>query len=138
MSKWSKLKKEVDELMDPKLKFQIYSNAYNIGYTLPVPRFWITINKEIIWDWPRDFIEQEGWYFYEEAKKLSQLLRYYIDTPAAELLIREYDDRFNLVPVLLACDRRIGKRRLNKMLEEERFSGYADIICRRLNKEPAT
>ena len=136
MSRWSKLKKEVDDLMDPKLKFQIYCNAYNIGEALPIPRFWITISREIVWDWPKDFIEQDGWYFYNEAKNLSQLLRVYIDTPVAELLSREYDDRFKLVPLLLVCDRRIGKRRLNKMLEEERFAQYADIIFKRLNKEP--
>ena len=139
MSRWSKLKKEVDDLMDPKLKFQIYCNAYNIGECTRLPRFWVTLEKQIIWDWPTNFMSDDGyWYFYDVARRTTKLLRSYIDTPVAELLSREYDDRFKLVPVLLVCDRRIGKRRLNKMLEEERFSRFADIICMRLNKEPAT
>ena len=139
MSRWSKLKKEVEDLMDPKLKFQIYCNAYNIGECTRLPRFWVTLYKQIIWDWPTNFMSDDGyWYFYDVARRTTKLLRAYIDTPVAELLSREYDDRFKLVPVLLVCDRRIGKRRLNKMLEEERFARYADIIYKRINREPAT
>lgn len=139
MSRWSKLKKEVDDLMDPKLKFQIYCNAYNIGECTRLPLFWVTLDKQIIWDWPSNFMSDDGyWYFYDVARRTTKLLRAYIDTPVAKLLSREYDDRFKLVPVLLACDRRIGKRRLYKMLEEERFLPYADIIYKRLNKETAT
>lgn len=99
----------------------------------------VTLDQYIIWDWPSNFISDDGyWHFYDVARSTTKLLRAYIDTPVAELLSKEYDDRFKQIPVLLICDRRIGKRRLNKMLEEERFARYADINCKRLIKEPAT
>ena len=63
MKRWIKLKRDVESLMAPKLDFRIYANAYSIGDTIPVPRFWITIGGKIIWDWPKDFMNQEGRYF---------------------------------------------------------------------------
>ncbi len=47
---------------------------------------------------------------------ISKLIREYIDTPKGELFTKEFADKFNLIPILLACDRRIGKRRLKLLL----------------------
>ena len=119
--------------MSSKLDFKIYANAYNIGECIPTPRFWITVGGKIIWDWPKDFMKQEGWYFYDSAKKISQLLREYINTPNAELLTRQFDDAFSLIPVLRVCDKRIGKRRLEKLLEDSQNFETAFIITNRLS-----
>lgn len=128
MSRWSKLKRDVENLMSPKMEFQIYANSYNIGDCVPLPRFWVTIKKQIIWDWPKDFIETEGWYFYKAAKEISQLLRDYINTPDSELLTKEFDDPFRLVPILRICDRRIGKRRRENLLQDLQNFEVACII----------
>ena len=133
MKRWSKLKRDVENLMAPKLDFRIYANAYNIGESIPLPRFWITVGRKIIWDWPKDYIEQEGWYFYDSAKKISQLLRDYINTPESELLSKQLEDPFRLVPVLRVCDKRIGKRRLEKLLENPDNFDIAFIIFNRLS-----
>lgn len=57
MSRWSKLKKDVENIMAQEIDFRIYSYAYRIGDSIPIPRFWITIKGDIIWDWPKNFIE---------------------------------------------------------------------------------
>ena len=119
--------------MASKLDFKIYANAYNIGESIPLPRFWITVGGKIIWDWPKDYIEQEGWYFYDSAKKISRLLRNYINTPDSELLLKQFEDPFHLIPILKVCDRRIGKRRLEKLLENPDNFEIAFIISNRLS-----
>lgn len=133
MKRWSKLKRDVENLMAHNLDFKIYANAYIIGECIPLPRFWITVGGKIIWDWPKDFMEQEGWYFYDSAKKISQLLRDYINTPESELFSKQFEDPFKLIPVLRVCDRRIGKRRLEKLLENPDNFEIAFIISNRLS-----
>lgn len=135
MKRWSKLKWDVECLMASKLNFRICANAYNIGESIPLPRFWITVGGKIIWDWPKDFMEQEGWYFYDSAKKISQLLRNYINTPDSELLLKQFEDPFHLIPILKVCDRRIGKRRLEKLLEDPKNFEIAFIISNRLSHQ---
>ena len=60
---WSKLQKEVYLLVDPKLEFQIHCVAYRMcsqwGST-DLPRYWITLDKETIFDYPKQFIHSEG------------------------------------------------------------------------------
>ena len=133
MKRWSKLKRDVESLMSPKLDFRIYANAYNIRECIQIPRFWITVGRKIIWDWPKDFMDQEGWYFYDSAKKIPQLLRDYINTPESELLSKQFEDPFILVPILRFCDKRIGKRRLKKLLEDPQNFVTAIVISNRLS-----
>lgn len=139
MIRWSKLKADIERLMDPELKFQIYANSYRIGESVPVPRFWITIKQQIIWDWPKDFVNDgREWYFYSEAQKTSQLLRDYINTPEKDLLTKEFSDPFQMIPILIACDRRVGKRRLAALLDDPQYSGVVSLIAARLNKDGET
>ena len=118
--------------MAPKLDFKIYANSYIIEEYIPISRFWITVGGKIIWDWPKDYIEQEGWYFYDSAIKISQLLRDYINTPESELLSKQFEDPFRLVPILRVCDKRIGKRRLEKLLENPGNFEITFIISNKL------
>lgn len=132
MRRWSKLKKKVEGLMDPSLDFKIYCNAYEIGsYGNEIPRWWITIKGEIIWDFPKHY-SQEDWYY--EDLDFSQRLENYINFPSDDLniLINLNEDDFNLIHLLLSCDKRIGKRRLTKMREMESFQPFINIIDQRL------
>lgn len=58
------------------------------------------------------------------------------ELPCLWLLLHEFDDRFKQVPILNVCDRRIGKRRLEKLLGND---DYAGLIKERLSgKETET
>ena len=58
--RWSKLQSRLYNLIEPSVNFQIHCALYemnsNDGYhSLKLPRYFITINKEIIFDYPKDF-----------------------------------------------------------------------------------
>jgi hypothetical protein len=58
MRPWSKLQKQIYNLLLPKLGLQIHCAAYPMrsqcGST-DLGRYWITLGREIIWDYPKDF-----------------------------------------------------------------------------------
>ena len=83
-------------------------------------------------------MDKEGWYFYDSAKKISRLLRDYINTPETELLSTQFEDPFKLIPVLRVCDKRIGKRRLGKLLEDPDNFEVTFIITNRLTQSVAS
>ena len=130
---WSKLQSSLYQVIDSKTGFQIHCCAYNIGECLPLPRYWITIGKKIVWDFPQNVMwDNSGWYFLDEAKAISRLIKSYIDCPIDELLSCSFYDRWKMLSFLQACDKRIGKRRLEKMLEQEKFTCVDWIIRKRL------
>ena len=102
---WSKLQKEVYLLVDPKLDFQIHCVAYRMGSqygSTDLPRYWITLDKETIFDYPKHFIHSEGpdensriayealsiYPYSSETSEISNMLREYIDTPLSELMTK--------------------------------------------------
>lgn len=101
MSQWSKLQKRVYDLIAPDIDFQIHCGVYRMqsqrGGT-GLPRYWIALEKEIIWDYPKLIVEQPqlgkapyGWYPYgTDVCAISDLLREYIDTPVELLLKKEF------------------------------------------------
>ena len=135
MKHWSTLQSALYRVIEPKIGFQIHCCTYDIGQCIPLPRFWVTIGKQIIWDFPKNFMDEneEEWYFYDEAKKLSCLIKEYVDCPVNELLTHEFNDRFKLIPILHVCDRRIGKRRLEQLLYDDEYSAVSWLIEKRLN-----
>lgn len=142
---WSKLQTSLYRIIDPMTYFQIHScsySTYGAGYKWNnIPRYWITIEKEIIWDYPRLFKEEEWTKHYPwgiGAQEISSLIREYIDCPTAELLSHQFDDKWKLIPILQVCDKRIGKRRLGKMLEKEEYNDVRRIILKRLDKNNVT
>ncbi len=56
---FSKLKKGIENLFDPKLNMEFCCIAYPIrgqwGHNNSVPRFYVKLNDEFIWDFPKDF-----------------------------------------------------------------------------------
>ena len=102
---WSKLQKEVYLLVDSKLDFQIHCVAYRMGSqygSTDLPRYWITLGKETIFDYPKHFIHSEGpdensriayealsiYPYSSETSEISNMLREYIDTPLSELMTK--------------------------------------------------
>lgn len=139
--RWSKLQTALYQIIDPNIKFQIHCVAYPMrsktGHAdSTVPRYWITIGKEIIWDYPKIFTKEElieqFYPWMGDMSNISCLIREYIDCPDSELLTHSFEDRWHLIPILTACDKRIGKRRLTLLLEQNNFAQVHWIVRKRL------
>ena len=145
MSKrWSKLQKEFNLLIDDNLNLQLHCRVYRMGSqngSTDLPRYWLTLNKEVIWDYPKDFIkslnpnhEKVNWYPYDsDISAISELIREYIDTPKALLFSKDFEnDHWQLTDILKAADKRIGKRRLPELLQLTDAIAVKKVIQRRL------
>lgn len=103
-----------------------------------LPRYWITLGKEIIFDYPKQFVTQDGmvrnfkpkdypynYPYKNDVSDISDLIREYIDTPVSEIMTKHFEnDYWGLANILRAADRRIGQRRL-------------DILRRRIKNQAA-
>lgn len=117
MKRWSRLKRDIESLMSDKVNFEIFANSYKNGIGQALPRIYVSINKKIIWDWPKDFFSNDStmtgnevYLFTNNTSKVTQSIRDYINTPIQKL--SENSDPYNLYPILFLCDRRVGKRKL--------------------------
>jgi len=155
MKRWSKLQKELYLVIDPSLDFQIHCSAYRMksqhGST-DLPRYWITLGKNIIFDYPKQFINQEielpeewnkknkntlGDYYpyHNDVSSISELIREYIDTPVKELLDKKFEsDAWALTDILKAADKRIGNKRLVDKFEDTDSEVVKSILLKRKDK----
>ncbi|GHV71806.1 hypothetical protein AGMMS49928_25400 [Spirochaetia bacterium] len=154
---WSKLQREIYKLISPELDFQIHCAAYrmdsNRGST-DLPRYWITLNKEIIFDYPKNFLSLpifessdgessikdtlQGIYPYgSDISEISSVICEYIDTPKELLFAKVFEnDKWGLTDMLKSADRRIGKRKLLELGEKQSVNAViAKIIAERMKKE---
>ena len=112
------------------MNFQIHCAEYRMcsqrGST-SLPRYWITLDKEIIFDYPKQFAGREElkYYPYEtQISDISSLIREYIDCPCAMLPGRRFEaDAWGLTDILKAADKRLGRERL-----QAHFNSPSDII----------
>lgn len=122
---WSKLQKEIYNLLDKKAQLQIHQSLYRMQSqrgSSDIPRYFITLGKgdeqEVIWDYPKHAeyatVEQhlDSTIIYSTTmSKISETLRQYIDTSRDELIEKTFeDDIFGITEILKCADRRIGKR----------------------------
>jgi len=124
MARWSKLQSELYKIISDDIDFQIHCVAYRMdsqGGSTDIPRYWITIVKEIIWDYPKDFLQDkdrvsEDWPYLTDISSISDLIREYIDSPKEGLLQKKFkNDKWGLTEILKVADRRIGKRQLTEL-----------------------
>jgi len=125
--RWSQLRVQIEALFDPALKLQLHCTAQRGEDGASIGRYWFVLNKENIWDEPqrisRMLVEGSP---NSDASIMGAIIREYLGLSREALL--EYlhpDDRWGLVEVLQAADRRIGKRRLPAM--KSRFSCRAAL-----------
>ena len=146
MSKrWSKLQTRLYNLMDPSVNFQIHCSLYemnsNNGYHgSKLPRYFITIDKEIIWDYPKQFDTtfKYGFNSYPwdtDISDISNVIEEYIQCPSGELMKEFVNDKWGITDILRVCDRRIGKRRLKELSDSIDNEKLLKIIEKRLNSE---
>ncbi len=145
MSKrWSKLQHRLYNLMDMSLDFQIHCCLYemnsNDGYhSSKLPRYFITIEKEIIWDYPKQFDTtlRYGFQSYpwdKEISEISDVIEEYIQRPFDEIMDECKDDKWGITDILRVCDRRLGKRRLRELSDAITEEKLLRIIKKRLNE----
>ena len=144
MSKrWSKLQKRLYNLMDPKINFQIHCALYemnsNDGYHgNKLPRYFITIGKKIVFDYPKDFdtnksYESTAYPWLTDMSEISDVIEEYIQCPESEILHDFEDDKWGITEILRVCDRRIGKRRLRELENTITNEVLLEIIERRIH-----
>lgn len=120
MAIWSKLQKSLYLLVSDKVDFQIHCSVYRMNSqhgNTDLPRYWITIGKEIVFDYPKQFTnyERNKCYPYEtEISDISNCIREYIDCPVKLLPEKNFEnDLWGLTDILKAVDKRLGKEKLN-------------------------
>lgn len=120
MKRWSKLQKAVEALFVTVPKIRIQCRSYRMGSqrgSTNLPRYWVTLDKETIWDYPKDFktAVESGYPYQTDISTFSELIRQYIDTQLDQLLINSLEqDTWGLTDVLRAADRRLGRERLRE------------------------
>ena len=99
-----------------------------------VPRFWITLGKDIVWDFPVMFLEHEtlctcghcstirnAYAFSGNYTWVAETIRAYLDTPKEQLLTASFeDDKYGFTDILRAVDRRIGQEKRKPYVENMR------------------
>lgn len=138
--RWSKLQARLYNLMEPAVNFQIHCALYEMKslghYGRRLSRYFITVDKEIVFDYPKD-MELDKKYIYlwnSDVDKISNLIEEYIQRPKEELFEDFPNDKWGIVDILRACDRRVGKKRLQILAERTRNENVRFIIEKRYMK----
>lgn len=151
MKRWSSLQKQLYKITDKNINFQIHLSKYRMNSqygSVDLPRYWITLDNEIIFDYPKNFTDNnvcgnfvrnlngdKSYYPYQtEISGISALIREYIDTPKEKIFSKHFDNDFwGLTNILKAADRRFGKRRLMLLRKRTNNKMAQKIIQYRLN-----
>ena len=133
MKRWSKLQKRFYELVDEGIDFQVHCTVYRMQSSrggTDLPRYFITLAGEIIFDYPKDFALKDGrikslaqggalakFYPYDSGiSDIGELIREYIDTPKDELF------KNTLMPMSGARKYSEGRRQTYRQKEAANFS----------------
>ena len=115
MPRWSNLQKLLYDLFDSNLNLQIHCCVYRSKINFP--RYWISLDNEIIWDFPKDYFNrkkeeenlQNDIELEYKISEIPNIIREYINTPIHELMNKNIEnDKYGLTEILLVADRRIG------------------------------
>ncbi len=141
--RWSKLQTRLYNIMDNSIDFQIHCALYemnsNDGYHgAKLPRYFITVGKEIVFDYPKDFDKTQTVYghkhypYITDMSHISEVIEDYLQCSKDKLLQPFEKDEWGITNVLRICDRRIGKRSLLKLRETTEDETLLKIIDLRL------
>ncbi|MBW7571942.1 SF0329 family protein [Caproiciproducens faecalis] len=148
---WSKLQKEIDSILDQNIDLQFHCTVYrkkggwNSGMNM-FPKYWFVLNREIIWNYPDDFTDilnhdtgnDEPFSIYPDygntKTNIPHLICEYLNTPRNELLTKNFQyDIWGLTNLLLAADRRIGKRRFRQLCQKTASAAVDKVLGAREN-----
>ncbi len=145
MSKrWSKLQKRIYSMLDPALNLQIHCTLYRImghGGMQEFPRYFVTLNGKIIFDWPKDYPlgENSGTpkmdyehLFFGRASHISDAITDYLNANAQKQMI--LTDPWGITDIIRAADRRIGCRRWDAVFALSNCAGRQVLLARKAAK----
>ena len=119
--------KYIDEFPQYMVRCPIYSG----------PR---TIGKDIVFDYPKQFINDnrsDNYPYVTQISDISDLIREYINCPINLLLEKHFEnDLWGLTNILKAVDKRLGKEKLNEHFTTSN-GVVKDIIKKRFSKVKA-
>ena len=132
MKRWSKLQRQLYLILDD-IGLQIHCSVYCMNSQrggTDLPRYWITLGKEILFDYPKVAPERGDYPYMTEVSDISALFREYLDTPKEQLPAKRFDDdRYGLTDLLKAADARLGPARLEEYFRVVRGEN-ADVVKR--------
>lgn len=137
--RWSKLQKQIYNLIDAKVPLQIHcidvGVAVESGSLRSLGLYQVRLGKQIIWNFPEDFVTRNFVYpnggncFSYSATDINALIREYIDTPREVLLTKKFDaDWFGLTDILKAADRRFGNEKLSSHFKDCENQNIINIL----------
>jgi hypothetical protein len=141
--RWSKLQSRLYDVVAPETEFQIHCRVYRMqsqSGSTGLPRYWITVGEEIVWDYPRQFMElptggREPGHHYPyntDVNAISNLIEEYLNTPREDLLTRRFDDdHWGLINILRAADRRFGTRQLPDLKRKTGNPAARKVLAKR-------
>lgn len=119
MAVWSKLQKSLYNLVTDKINFQMHCSVYRMNSgrgSVNLPRYWITIDKKIIFDYPKQFVgdlQTENYPYETEISNISKCIRDYIDCSVNLLPYAKFErDKWGITDIFKAVDKRLGKEKL--------------------------
>ena len=161
---WSILRKQINYLFVTELKLDFNCTSFPMRSergSSSVVRFYLKMNHETIWDFPRDFeVKKLSCYDWSENNGISNLVRNYIDCPVNELLtkvfgneVKEYrqhdyfkawEDQqdvvcitdYKITQLFIAGDRRIGKQKLLEWAKTKNNPKIDLILSKRFKSSP--
>lgn len=137
MKPWSKLKRALMDLVDDRVKFDIHQTVYRpqkTGTDQAVPRYYITVDKKIIFDYPKNFPVEAEVLHDRYVQEISSLIREYIDTPLKDVLSKPFHDPLKITDLFKCVDRRLGRQKLNKW-SEGKSELVKQILAKRFTQE---
>ncbi len=136
---WSQIQRKLYEIIDPKINLQVHCAVYPGGgksCANGIPRFWVTLDGEVIFDCMHDFMFM--WHdkdfdignlpFEDDISWCCGIVIRHFQASVDRLMTLH--DRFGLTDILLAADRRIGKRRWPEIYKKRSEAARKVLIAR--------
>jgi hypothetical protein len=169
--RWSKLRVRLEALFDPRVRLQVHCAGFRDDFGYPGVhsggRYWITLSREVIWDFPKGLVAQaDYWDAANESKHkhlsplwremleinalpqdlrlpysasdVSGVIRDYIDTPVYGLPGKRFDnDTYGLTDILKAADRRVSRKRIARYFNTNARDAVKAVLAARGCQLPA-
>ncbi len=132
--RWSALQKQLYGVLDRNLNLQIHCTRYR-SVSIGVGRYWVTLNGETIWDLPADFEEERSKGPYADTvTDATIVIKHYLGaSPRSIASLGSVHDKWGLLDILRAGDRRIGRRTLESLCKRDLAPPARKIVEARLN-----
>lgn len=138
---WSKLQRKLYDIIDPAINLQVHCSQYpgrGKNCLNGIPRFWITLNGTVIFDFLHDltFLLHShsrtscfpDYPYEDDVMGLCGAVIQYISASPDSLM--DLKDQWGLFDILIAADRRVGKRRWPEVYKTRSEAARKVLIAR--------